>query len=80
MKLFLFMLKALVVITFGGVVLYDLALGIAAIIGGVMLIKRNKKSKAWNILFVLLIALGVLKIVFSIAVLIIIVIFCYALT
>ena len=80
MNLFFFMVKALLLIIVGGMVLSDLALGIAAIIGGVKLIKRNKRSKAWNILYVLLIAFGALNIVFAIAGLIWFVIICYALT
>lgn len=80
MDLFLFLLKAVVVITCGGVVLHDLALGIAAFIFGVKMIKDNKKSKSWNILFLLLIGVGVVYIGMAVLIAIVIFIFCYALT
>lgn len=80
MKLFFLMVKALLLIIVGEMVLSTLVPGIAGIICGVKLIKRNTKSKAWNILFVLLIAFGALYIFFAIVGLIWIVIICYAMT
>lgn len=80
MNWFLFVLKSVIVITCGEVVLQQLAIGIVAIIFGVKLIKNNKKSNAWNILYLLLIGVGVVCIGMAVLIAIVIFIFCYALT